>query len=327
MRLGTPVGGRAAWFGRDLRDRPDEWTWELTPAEVDEIDAALRAEDPSFPLPTLGPKLQQVRDEVEWGLGFARIRGLDVSRYSVDDAVELFWGLGSHLGRPIPQGGDGHLIGHVTDWGLDIRNDHSVRGYQTRLHLPFHTDGADIAGLLCLQTPRAGGESRVVSAITVHDELARRRPDLLAVLCQPYYFDARGQEQPGQKPYQVLPIFTEHEGWISVLYKRGYIDSAMRFSEADVPRMTREQVAALDALDAIAEDPDVHLSMAFEPGDIQLVNNFAVMHARASYEDWPQAERKRHLLRLWLATPTGRPVPPAFLGSREFPFDRASVRD
>ena len=300
--------------------------WQLTDVDNAEIDAALRSGDEAFVLPTLASKLQRVRAEVEWGLGFVVLRGLDVASRTDEEAVRMFWGLGQHLGTPIPQGGDGHLVGHVTDWGLDIRNDHSVRGYQTSYHLPFHTDGADIAGLLCLRTARAGGESRVVSAITADNELATKHPDLLAVLCQPFHFDARGQEAPGQKPYQVLPIFTEHEGWISVLYKRGYIESAMRFPIDEVPRLTRQQMRALDALDAVCGEPDVHLEMSFEPGDIQLVNNFGVMHARTTYVDWPEKQRARHLLRLWLATPTGRPVPPAFMGSREFPFDRESVQ-
>lgn len=326
MRLGTPVEARSAWYGRQLRTRADEWIWQLSDDDNAEIDAALGAGGDEFLLPTLAPKLQRVRDEVERGLGFAVLRGLDVSGRREEEAIRIFWALGRHLGTPIPQGGDGHVIGHVTDWGLDIRNDHSVHGYQTNYHLPFHTDGADIAGLLCLRNARSGGQSRLVSAITAHNELARSNPDLLAELCQPFHFDARGQEAAGQKPYQVLPIFTEHEGLISVLYKRGYIDSAMRFPADEVPRLTRRQIRALDALDAVCAEPDVHLEMSFEPGDIQLVNNFVVMHARTSYIDWPEKQRRRHLLRLWLATPTGRPVPPAFIGSREFPFDRDSVR-
>ena len=38
--------------------------------------------------------------------------------------------------------------------------------------------------------------------------------------------------------------------------------------------------------------------MALEPGDIQLLSNHTIVHARTAYEDDPG--RKRHLLRLWL---------------------------
>jgi hypothetical protein len=39
--------------------------------------------------------------------------------------------------------------------------------------------------------------------------------------------------------------------------------------------------------------------MNFEPGDVQLISNHTVVHARTAYEDAPESER--HLLRLWLS--------------------------
>jgi alpha-ketoglutarate-dependent taurine dioxygenase len=54
-------------------------------------------------------------------------------------------------------------------------------------------------------------------------------------------------------------------------------------------------------LEEIANDPTFHLQMDFRPGDVQLLNNGRVLHAREAYEDDPDPARRRHLLRLWLA--------------------------
>lgn len=41
-------------------------------------------------------------------------------------------------------------------------------------------------------------------------------------------------------------------------------------------------------------------AFTFEPGQIQVLNNLVIGHRRTAYQDWPQPERRRHLVRLWL---------------------------
>ena len=84
--------------------------------------------------------------------------------------------------------------------------------------------------------------------------------------------------------------------------------SAQRFPE--VRRLTTKDVEALDMLTELAGDPDLRLDMNFMPGDIQFLHNHTILHARSAYEDWPEAQRKRQLLRLWLSPPGARPLPP-----------------
>ena len=64
------------------------------------------------------------------------------------------------------------------------------------------------------------------------------------------------------------------------------------------------QIEALNLLDQLANDPNLNLMMELEPGDIQLVHNHTILYDRTAFEDFPEPERKRHLLRLWLA-PSG----------------------
>ena len=162
-----------------------------------------------------------------------------------------------------------------------------------------------------LKTAKAGGLSRIVSSITLYNEMFRRRPDLAAVLFEPFCFDRRGEIPAGKKGWYETPIFHWHADQLSVIYgNRYYIQSAQRFPDA--PRLTAQQIEALDLFDALANDPANYLDIEFKPGDIQLIHNHVILHDRTDYEDWSEPERKRHLLRLWLCPPNGRPLPPVF---------------
>jgi hypothetical protein len=168
----------------------------------------------------------------------------------------------------------------------------------------------DIVALLCLRRAKAGGLSTIVSSMTVHNVMAARRPDLLARLFQPVAVDRRGEVPKGKEPFYEAPVFNEHAGYLSVLYSRLHINSAQCFPEAR--RLTLEDIEALDMFGELAGDPELRLDMNFMPGDIQFLHNHTILHARSAYEDWPEIERQRHLLRLWLAPPGARPLPPVF---------------
>jgi hypothetical protein len=316
---GRPITGPSAWRGADLA-RSDEWIRVFTPAEIRELEAAAesarrRGRDlveigrDDFPLPTLAPVLAGLRRELLHGRGFVLLRGLPVDRSTIAEAATIYWGLGTHLGVALSQNARGHVLGHVRDLGYDVA-DPTVRVYQTTRRQNYHTDSCDLVGLLCLRKARAGGLSSIVSSVTAHNEMLARHPELIAELFQPFATDRRGEVPPGMPPWFAVPVFNWHAGLLTTIYVRRYIESARRFPE--VPPLTARQVAALDAFDAILEDPDLHLDMAFEPGDVQLLHNHQILHDRTEYEDWPEPERKRHLLRLWLCPPDGRPLPESF---------------
>lgn len=315
-----PIGGPGAWRGGDLEKYCD-WIEYLTEAEVAEIDTAIHGyaarglgmEDISpetFVLPTLAARLRDIRDEVVNGRGFVLMRGFPVERYSTTEAAVAYLGLGSHVGGFRPSNAKGHLLGHVRDLGLDIKNP-TTRYYQTNRELEFHTDSVDIVGLLCLKTARAGGASRIVSSVTLHDVMYERRPDLWRALFNAFPTDRRGEIPPGMKPWFDVPVFNWYGGHLTTMYVGQYIRSAQElFPEAR--RLTDIEVEAIDYLDTLCNDPEFHLSMDFLPGDIQLLHNHQILHSRTDFEDWPELENRRHLLRLWLAPENGRPLPPIF---------------
>ena len=317
----TELAGPDVWLGPEIQHDPG-WTWTLSSAELAEIDRALaaaRAADAGipfaaadFPLPALAPRLAGIVSEVCRGRGVVLLRGLAREAYSRRDCELIWWGIASHLGRPVSQNARGHVIGHVTDEGRDL-SDPDARGYQTRNRLDFHCDQlpVDIIGLFCLRTAKAGGLSHLVSAAAVHNCVLAERPDLLDVLYRPFYVDWRGDHPDGERPWYEVPMFSAAGGRISArVTNRSFMESVARYgSELALSGRQRE---ALDVVQEIANRPALRLSMEFREGDMQFINNHAVMHARDAYEDHGDPELKRHLLRLWIALPDDvrRPLSP-----------------
>jgi hypothetical protein len=310
------ISGPSAWYGPAIAGR-SEWLEILAPEERAEIATATeqlavsrldiaKIRKADFPLPILAPRLARICRDVLAGRGFALIRGLDLAPRDIRRAAIAFFGIGSHLGSARPQNAQGHVLGHVRDLGRSS-GDPNVRIYQTHERQTFHTDSCDIVGLLCLAPAKSGGLTTLVSAVTIYNEFRRRRPDLLPVLFEPIETDRRGEIPAGAKPYFRIPVLSWHAGLLSVIYQRQYIESARRFP--DVPPLTSRQIEALDRFDTLANDPALLMNMEFRPGDIQLVHNHTLLHDRTAFEDWPELERKRHLLRLWLAPPDARPLP------------------
>ena len=315
--LPPAVRDRSVWYGPQLVECRD-WVERLAEDEIEELRTitakgvvtggeVFTKSDVS--LPTLRPRLRRMMEEVLWGRGFVVIKGLPVEGWTKREAAIAFLIIGGQLGTLRMQNAAGHLLGHVRDLGRSSE-DPNTRIYQTRERQTFHTDSCDVVGLMCLRTAKSGGLSSLVSSTTIFNEMRRRRPDLLKVLMQPIETDRRGETPAGSKPYFNIPVFNYHEGLVSAIYQRQYIESARRFP--DVPPLTPQQIEALDLFDELANDPKLHLLMELEPGDIQLVHNHTILHDRTAFEDFPEPERKRHLLRLWLAPPNARPLPEVF---------------
>lgn len=316
---GRHLDGPSAWRGDQLV-HSDEWIWAWSREEIAELEDALAAVQltrkpleqigrDDFPLRGLANRLHHLRNELLRGRGFVLMRGLDTAKYSRVGIATIFWGIGAHLGSAVPQNAAGHLLGHVRDQGANAR-DPDTRIYQTNERQGYHTDSADLVGLLCLETAMEGGRSALCSCAAIHNELFERSPDLLGELFNPFCTDHRGEYRSGANPFFTAPVFSWYEGELSILYQRLYIESAQRFDA--VPELTGRQIAALDALDRVADDPTIHLEMQLERGDIQFIHNHQLLHDRTAFRDWPEPARHRHLLRLWLCPKDGRPLPPWF---------------
>ena len=305
-----------AWKGADLQTST-EWLRPFTADELVEIDAALQSVKrrgldlfdigrDDFPLPGFAQEIDKISQMLESGRGMIMLRGLPLS-YSADDLRTVYWGLGTHLGTAVSQNKDGELLGIVTDIGAPIVNT-TRRGSKTSLGLEFHSDRCDVVGLLCVRKAASGGASRIVSAAAIHNEILRTRPDLIDAYYENWEHSWQGEEPPGCGRTYQRPIFGFRDGYFTGLFSPAYTKFAQEFTE--VPRHTPVQIEALELYAQLTNA--LALDMHFEPGDIQLLNNHLIYHGRTQYEDFPEAGRKRLLLRLWLSVPGSRPLPKGY---------------
>ena len=181
------IEGPAVWTGADMGKREAEWTYRLSPAEVAELETAVRAVQArgidiadirraDFPLPTLGPALERLRAEVLNGRGFILLRGMPVENWPIADSATAYWGIGSYFGSARSQNAQGHLLGHVYDLGKGLSaTNPNLRSYATAERQNFHIDRCDVVALLCLRRAKSGGLSSVVSSMNVHNAMAQRR--------------------------------------------------------------------------------------------------------------------------------------------------------
>lgn len=312
------IAGPSAWVGPEIQNDP-AWIHRLDAAAIEEIDAALGrvkraglsipfAAD-AFPLPRLGPVLDRILDEIENGRGLVLVRGIPRDRYTDAECELIYWVLGAHLGNPVSQNTRGHRLGHVRDEGR-VYADPNARGYQTNQRMDFHCDQlpVDVLGLFCLRAAKSGGASKVVSAHTVHNVLREERPDLLEVLYGMFHVDWRGEEPEGVQPWYTVPMFSACDGKVTArIVSRPYYESAARFGDQYKPGAI--QIEAIDKVQEIANRPELMLTMDFQEGDIQLLNNHITMHAREAFVDHDEPGRQRHLLRMWIAVDDARRRP------------------
>jgi hypothetical protein len=317
-----PVEGPSVWTGAEMAARSD-WIYVLDASEVGELKAAAdnaaatgkpmeAVQQDDFPLSKLGSVLADVAGELEEGRGFVLLRGLPINEHPLERTALIYWGLARHLGVPVQQNGKGELLTHVRDvGGREGQFDGKVnmaRGYNTTKELGYHTDSSDVVGLLCLQAAKVGGLSTIASAGAVHNEILRTRPDLLDLMYQVYPADNYGEQGAGHPPIHYSSICTYYQQKLSFRYIPNTDKVIKKYPELGVLPEGFEEMPQL--IQELAHEN--HLDMEFEPGDLQLLNNYAVLHARTAFEDHPEPERRRDLLRVWLTLHNARDLPITF---------------
>lgn len=294
-----------AWKAASFKSSAD-YTLQLTDEERAELIAAVRAlpdvRTPQgvgaeqFAMRSLSPRLRAAYEEVRAGRGFVVLRGLPIDGVEREEFIAAVWGIGTHFGEALSQNTNGDLIGHVVDATAE---DATPRMYRSNLELRPHNDITAMISLACWHKSEKGGASVIVSAVTVHDELCKQSPDVLAPLYRGFHYHQVGEEAPGEPPVTRwrVPLFAVRDGQLSSRYLRSNLVAGHR--ALDIP-LTEEEIAALNRFDEVATAPENRLAFFLERGDMLVVNNYTVMHARTSFTNFPEPERKRHLVRLWM---------------------------
>ncbi|EEH47690.2 uncharacterized protein PADG_03774 [Paracoccidioides brasiliensis Pb18] len=339
------ITGRTVWKAEDYTNNPEKWMHRFSQAQIAELsqaaDAFLEARisltvltldrrngrvrvpksargisnprisipQSNFPLPKLSSFLAELREDIINGRGFILFKGFPVEQWGNHKSAVAYMGLGTYLGYFVSQNGRGHVLGHVKDLGEDSTQTDKVRIYRTNARQFFHTDDSDIVGLLCIAKALEGGESDIVSTHLVYNVIAKTRPDVLETLTKPiWYIDRKGETSIGQEEYIRACIFyvePKEDGRVFAKWDPYFVRSLTRFSDKGIiPPLSPAQLEALTVLEETCLRLALH--MVLDVGDIQFLANSHILHARTEYKDYPPPAPRRHLMRLWLATPESK---------------------
>jgi hypothetical protein len=320
LRL-SPVDGPAAWLGADLA-ADTTWLRPFSPSEIVALCRALehlRRVNPEldlakmtthdFPIVDLADEIDDLRRAIIDGVGTRAYTGFPVADFNDTELRAIWWGLNLHVGTAVSQSWRGDVIGDVRDLGTGVTG-RAGRGYTSNTELNFHSDASDLTGLFFLRQGKTGGVSRLASSVAVHNEIFRRRPDLLAVLYEPFTISCQNNELPGGRPWYDMPIFGRNGDDIACAYVRTNMLWAAKNTGS--PPLTEAQIEAVEFVAEVAAEPQFGVERRFDAGTMWFCSNHTVLHMRTEFTDFDEPDRKRHLLRIWLSLPNGRALPESF---------------
>jgi hypothetical protein len=315
--LFKPAGCASAWRALELAKRSD-WVLPVPPAalaEMEEVLAQQRAlgHDSTnvviegHNLPNITELAAQARAALTSGYGFCLLRALPVDRYSTDELKMLLLVLGNHIGLVGAQEDRPRAIGEVMDTGPANPKDFY---FQRGGPLPMHMDPIDVVGLLCVRKAKVGGESAIASSMTVHNAILNERPDLLELLYRGFHHIRRhAAADRGKKLITdyLAPVYTQSDGRDTAC---SFVpESILAAERIGAVALSPQEHEAVEIIEKVATRAENLLAMDLKPGDLQLLNNRVIFHSRLDYEDYPEMDRRRLMLRLWLTMPSWPKLP------------------
>lgn len=306
-----------AWLAEDIK-KSTQWIRPLTQAERLGLRKGLsaflatgkpleQANGGDFLFEDVKQLIQDIHDQLYKGFGLIVLKEFPIEGLDEASIKKLYWGFTNHLGVLRPQGKNSALMNHVKNTG-GVYRAAGGRGYNTNAELDFHVDFVDYAGLLCIQDAKSGGISKACSSRALFETLKQQRPELAQALMVPLYYSRQDEHAADELPFYPTPVVAFEQGWFSCRYTRNHIRYAHRHEGAAAPTSTQE--AAMDWIDQAAKSEEFTFDMRLIPGDVQILNNHVILHSRTAYEDHDEPEKKRSLLRAWIATPNSQPLSP-----------------
>lgn len=312
-----PITGPSVWNQAEI-SADKSWHYQLSEQTLTEIKTNLKNIDSatvilkdvnpdSFPLPSFIEQAKAISHQLGNGRGIAKLAGLDIASYSLDEAKLIYSGICNYIGVTVSQSHRGDYIGEV----MDFRNADDDRRYHNGGEFIMHRDPTtDVTGLLSIRRSMEGGYSRLMSSSTLHNTLLEDYPELMETIYRGFYYRRTTPDRGTTDLYtpERIPVFDFTE---SGEFMSHYIPGFSEFYQQrdELPDDHIEILAQNAIKDVLWNRPHLYLENMMEPGDMQFSSNRIAMHARTDYVDWPEIERARLLLRVWLQLPELSLVP------------------
>ncbi len=326
------------WYSCDIKSHKYFWSYALKELEKQallDISEAVKSNEKKFL--SLAPRkivtpfelnslVSSIQENIYKGIGFLIIRGVPLLNSDISSAIYLLLGFGNILGVPVPQTFNSNLISHVRD-EQNLNLNPNNRGHKTNNYLPFHSDRCDIGILACISQAKKGGETILVDNVSAHNELLKKDINVLKELYSFLPQDRRGDYSDSQNRWYSLPIYSQFNGRLVTRYIRKFIESSQIYDDA--PRLTSNQILALDRLDEVLNDPKLYFPIKLEQGDLLIFNNYRVLHSRNKFQDCNNMNEVRHLIRVWVSNPNLLTLPnyyTEFMGPYLEEFGRGGYR-
>ena len=235
------------------------------------------------------------------GIGFFVIDGECFSDFSREETTEIYSKICKTLGTLYVQNIKNESFVAIKDEGKSMMS--GGRYHQTKEGGSFHTDSPqwekvpDFIGMCCINPAKKGGESKFVSAYSIHNEMLKEHKHFLEILYQQFHFDKRGEYESSESPTVFEPIFTYNDNQLKCRYLRNYINDGHKIQNTP---LSKEQNEALDIFDKIIHDENLAVSYNLKPNDMVFFNNNRVIHGRTTFEDFEDIGKKRLMLRTWI---------------------------
>jgi gamma-butyrobetaine dioxygenase len=270
---GKTVTYEAAWLAANTYDRAAPGRNGWTEARIERWDGALQSRIPTASFPdvagnraALGRWLAAVRR-----LGFATMTGIPAESGALCRVAELFGYV-----RETNYGRFFEVRAEVNPSNLAYTN----LGLQAHTDNPYRDPVPTLQLLACLENTVAGGESIVVDGFEAAERLQRESPEafsLLAGHCARFaYAGAKGVRLGAKRP--MIELGPDGE-LIAIRFNNR---SAAAFTDIPYDLMA-DYYAAYRRFAELIEDPAMAVTFKLAPGELFIVDNTRVLHARKAF--------------------------------------------
>lgn len=202
----------------------------------------------------------------------------------------------NHMGKKMPQNINKDLMAIVENTGLKMseggRYHKSNDGGSLHTDCPQWPNVPDYIALYCINSCPDGGNTKLISALSISNIYRKSNPNLFEELRSNYHFDKRGEYSEKENRTTYAPIFSLNNQEIKFRFLDKYIESGHRIANSP---LNKKQKRAINKLKAYLEDKNLTYTYKLKPKQALICNNHIIAHGRDSF-----LSKNRKLIRYWI---------------------------